>query len=94
MFYINVTYDCKPGMREAFYKAIQNAAIDTTTRAENGCARYEFFNAIESPDRLFLAEAWENRDVHAAHKAADHVRKLQELKAEYVASSSVVRTED
>ena len=94
MLYINVTYNCKPGKREAFYRAIREHGIDAKSQAENGCSRYEFFSAIETPDRLFLAEAWENRDVHAAHKETAHFKELQTLKAEFVESVDAVRVTD
>ncbi len=94
MLYINVTYNCKPGMREAFYRAIRERGIDVKSRAENGCRRYEYFNAIEDPDRLFLAEAWEDKVVHAAHKEAAHFKELQTLKAEFVDSVDAVRVTD
>jgi quinol monooxygenase YgiN len=86
MICINVTYDCKPGMREAFYGAIRERGIDELCRNENGCRRYEYFNAIEKPDRLLLAEIWEDREVLAVHQKTAHFQVLQELKAQYVDS--------
>ncbi len=91
MLYVNVTYECKPGMREAFYKAIRENEIDEKCRKENGNVRYEFFYSIELPDRMFLVEAWESPEASAAHRETAHYFKLQELKKEYVADTAVVR---
>ena len=91
MLYVNVTYDCKPGMREAFYQAIRENGIDTKCLQENGNVRYEYFFSVEMPDRMFLVEAWESPEASAAHRETAHYKLLQELKKEYVAEVAVVR---
>ena len=93
MIFINVTYDCKPGKREAFYREICERGIGEKSRSENGCGRYEYFNAIEKPDRLFLAEEWSDPEALAAHSASAHFAELQGLKAEYVEDVTIKKIE-
>ena len=88
---IFVTYHCKPGQRDAFYHAITENGIDGKSRAENGNSRYEYFYSLDDPDTLFLAEAWADEESHAAHKASDTNKLLQNLKAEFCIGSDVVR---
>ena len=55
---VNVIYQAKPGMRERFVEEVTRHGILSETRAEAGCLRYEYFAALDDPDRLFLLEHW------------------------------------
>jgi len=91
MICINVTYDCKPNQREAFYNAIHERGIDELCRNEKGCRRYEYFYAVEKPDRLLLAEVWEDAETIGAHQKTSHFHELQDLKAQYVESVELAK---
>jgi len=58
MIVLNVTYKCKPGMREAFLDAIKAEGLDAASRSEEGNSKYDFYFAADNPDELFLVEYW------------------------------------
>ena len=50
----NVTYHCKPGQRDAFYKALCALGIRANSLTEAGNVKYDYFFAAEAPDDLLL----------------------------------------
>lgn len=43
MIVLNVTYRCKPGMRDRFLEAIAAEGIDKASRAETGNLKYDYY---------------------------------------------------
>lgn len=52
----NVTYYCKSGQREAFYKVLQDLGVRANSMGEEGCRQYDYFFSAEDPDVLLLVE--------------------------------------
>ena len=84
MIVLNVTYKCRPGMREAFLEAIRAEGIDEASRAEAGNLKYDYYLPFGSGDELLLVEKWQDADALAAHGRQPHFLRLGALKAEYV----------
>lgn len=84
MIVLNVTYKCRPGMREAFLKAIRAEGIDEASRAEAGNLKYDYYLPFGGGDELLLVEKWQDADALAAHGRQPHFLRLGALKAEYV----------
>ena len=81
---LNVTYKCKPGMREEFLKAIRKEGLDDASRHETGNIKYDFYLAADDPDELFLFEKWHDDEAVKCHNKEPHFRRFGELKAKYV----------
>jgi len=79
----NVTYHCKPGKRDAFYKALCDLGTRAVSNSEAGNCRYDYYFAAEAPDDLLLVETWENPELQMAHCQTETFAKLQELKAQF-----------
>ncbi len=45
MIVLNVTYQCKPELREEFLEAIMTEGIDAASRAEAGNIKYDYYTA-------------------------------------------------
>ena len=88
---VNVIYQAKPGMRERFVEEVTRHGILSETRAEAGCLRYEYFAALDDPDRLFLLEHWADQAAVERHRGTKHMAQLQELKRIYVAECVIQR---
>ncbi|MBQ5991792.1 MAG: antibiotic biosynthesis monooxygenase [Clostridia bacterium] len=84
MIVLNVTYKCRPGMREAFLEAIRAEGIDEASRAEAGNLKYDYYLPFGGGDELLLVEKWQDADALAAHGRQPHFLRLGALKAEYV----------
>ncbi len=84
MIVLNVTYKCRPGMREAFLEAIRAEGIDEASRAEAGNFKYDYYLPFGGGDELLLVEKWQDADALAAHGKQPHFLRLGALKAEYV----------
>lgn len=84
MIILNVTYKCRPGMRDAFLRAIRADGIDAASRAEAGNIRYDYFIPADGGDELLLLEKWRDAEAFAIHRVQPHFRRLGELKPEYV----------
>jgi len=90
MLMLRVTYHVKPGMRDAFVKALQEEEIAASTRREEGNVDYAFSLPLDDPDTLFLLELWESKENLGPHGKQPKFLRLQELKAEYVESSDIL----
>ena len=48
----NVTYHCKPGKREEFFKAISDLGVRACSIHETGNLKYDYFLDAQDPDAL------------------------------------------
>ena len=93
MIVLNVTYKCRPGMREEFLETILREGIDEASRAEAGNLKYDYYLPFDGGDDLLLVEKWRNETALAAHAETPHYAKLKELKPQYVTETVVERYE-
>ena len=93
MIVLNVTYRCKPDMREEFLEAILKEGIDEASRREPGNFKYDYYIPFDGGDDLLLLEKWRDADALAAHGQTPHLLRLRELKAEYVDETVIERYE-
>lgn len=93
MIILNVTYRCKPELREAFLERILAEGIDVASRAEAGNLRYDYFIPFEDSDELLLVEKWRDAEALAAHAETPHYARLKTLKPAYVTETVVERFE-
>ena len=84
MVVLNVTYKCKPGMKEKFLEAIKAEGIDELCRGEDGNIKYDYYFPADGSDEMLLVEKWRDADALAVHGKQPHFARLGELKAEYV----------
>ena len=84
MIVLNVTYRCKPGMREKFFDAIRAEGLDASSRAEDGNFKYDYYMSAADENEMLLVEKWRNADVLAVHSGSPHFLRLGELKSIYV----------
>ncbi len=84
MIVLNVTYQCKPDLREAFLERILAEGINEASRAEAGNLKYDYYLPFGGGDELLLVEKWQDADALAAHGRQPHFLRLGALKAEYV----------
>lgn len=80
----NVTFRCRPGMRDEFLEKIRAEGIQAASRAEEGNLQYDYFIPVDGNDDLFLVEKYRDEDAVAAHVRQAHVKRLVELKEQYV----------
>ena len=93
MIVLNVTYQCKPELRDEFLEMIMTEGIDAASRAEEGNIRYDYYLPADGRDELLLVEKWRDAEALAAHGAQPHYAKLKALKAEYVTDTVIERFE-
>ena len=93
MIVLNVTYRCKPELREAFLERILAEGIDVASRTEAGNLRYDYFISFEDSDELLLVEKWRDAEALAAHAETPHYARLKALKPAYVTETVVERFE-
>ena len=84
MLVFNVTFRCRPGMRDEFLEKIRAEGIQTASRAEAGNLQYDYFIPVDQSDDLFLVEKYRDEEAVAAHVRQPHVARLVELKEQYV----------
>lgn len=60
-FILNVTYTMKPGLRAEFLREVSEHGIQKAVLAEEGCLQYQYFEAVDEPDKLLLVERWTER---------------------------------
>ena len=93
MIVLNVTYKCRPGMREEFLEAILREGIDEASRNEAGNLKYDYYLPFDGGDDLLLVEKWRDETALKAHGKTEHLQHLRELKAEYVTETVIERFE-
>lgn len=62
MIVLNVTYKCKPDMREEFLEMIMAEGIDAASRAEAGNIKYDYYRSVNDCDELLLVEKWQDAE--------------------------------
>ena len=93
MIVLNVTYKCKPDMREEFLERIITEGIDVASRSEAGNIQYDYFIPTDGSDDLFLLEKWKDAEALAEHGKQEHFARLGGLKPEYVEETLIERFE-
>ncbi len=94
MLVLNVTYRCKPGMRDSFLERLESEGIGAGSRADKGNIKYDYYlPANGGDDELLLVEKWESAEALALHIAQPHLAKLRAFKDEYVCESVVEKFE-
>ncbi len=94
MIVLNVTYQCKPELREAFLERILAEGIDVASRAEDGNLKYDYYFPFDDrADELLLIEKWRDAEALAAHAETPHYAVLKALKPQYVTETVVERFE-
>ena len=84
MIVLNVTYKCKPEMREEVLEMIMTEGIDVACRAEAGNIKYDYYIPVDGRDELLLVEKWRDADALKEHGRQEHYARLGELKPAYV----------
>lgn len=91
MIVLNVTYKCKPGMKEKFLDAIKAEGIDLACRAEEGNIKYDYYFPADGCDEMLLVEKWRDAEALKTHAGMPHFARLGEIKAEYVDETVIER---
>ena len=89
MIVLNVTYKCKPEMREAFLERILAEGIDVKSRTEEGNYKYDYYLPFEDNGELLLLEKWKDAEALATHGEQPHFLLLGEFKSDYVTDTIV-----
>jgi len=93
MIVLNVTYKCKPDMRDEFLEVIYTEGIDVASRAEEGNLKYDYYTPVDGSDEILLVEKWIDAQALEAHARQPHFARLGELKAEFIDETVVERFE-
>lgn len=93
MMLIQVTYTMLPGQRDAFLQMMRESGILDQIRREEGCLDYRYYLPEEEDGTLLLVERWTGPEAQKAHMATGHMARLGQVKAQYVAETSVVSWE-
>ena len=93
MIVMNVTYKCKPDLREEFLEMIITEGIDIASRAEEGNLKYDYFIPTDGSDDLLLVEKWRDAEALSTHGTQPHFAKLKELKNQYVNDTIIEKFE-
>lgn len=90
MMLFQVTYTMLPGQRDAFLQMMRESGILDQIRREEGCLDYRYYLPEEEDGTLLLVERWTGPEAQKAHMATSHMARLGQIKAQYVAETSVV----
>ena len=90
MMLFQVTYTMLPGRRDAFLQMMRESGILDQIRREEGCLDYRYYLPEEEDGTLLLVERWTGTEAQKAHMATSHMARLGQVKAQYVAETSVV----
>ena len=90
MMLFQVTYTMLPGQRDAFLQMMRESGILDQIRREEGCLDYRYYLPEEEDGTLLLVERWTGTEDQKAHMATSHMARLGQVKAQYVAETSVV----
>ena len=93
MIVLNVTYKCKPDMRDEFLEMIYTEGIDVASRTEEGNIKYDYYMPVDGSDDLLLVEKWRDAEALAAHGKQEHFARLGELKQEFVLDTIIEKFE-
>ena len=84
MIVLNVTYKCKPQMRDEFLEMIMAEGIDVACRSEEGNVKYDYYIPTDDSDDLLLVEKWRDAEALAEHSKQPHFARLGEIKKDFV----------
>lgn len=90
MMLFQVTYTMLPGQRDVFLQMMRESGILDQIRREEGCLDYRYYLPEEEDGTLLLVERWTGPEAQKAHMATSHMARLGQVKAQYVAETSVV----
>lgn len=93
MLTLYVKYTAKPGGREGYVRDIVSEGILTAIRAEEGCLRYDYYFSAQEENVVLLIEQWETEAHQRIHMQQPHMARLRELKAQYIAETSMGRVD-
>ena len=93
MIVLNVTYKCKPDMREEFLEAIMTEGLDVASRSEEGNIKYDYYIPTDDNDELLLVEKWKDAEALAEHGKEPHFKRLGEIKTEFVNDTVIEKFE-
>ncbi len=93
MIVLNVTYKCKPDLREEFLEMIMAEGIDAACRAEEGNEKYDYYIPVDDSDDLLLVEKWRDAEALAKHGKQPHYARLGEIKKEFVNDTMIEKFE-
>ena len=83
----NVTYHCKPGKREEFFKAISDLGVRACSIHETGNLKYDYFLDAQDPDAFLLVD-------QQRHCGTETFAKLQALKTEFCDTVTIDKFND
>ena len=89
MYTIYVVFKCFEGKREGFIKKIKEEGIVDLVRKENGCILYDYYFSEKDANEILLIEAWESQEAQQIHIAQPHMKRLREIKEDYVISTTL-----
>lgn len=93
MIVLNVTYICKPEMRDDFLEMIMTEGIDEASRSEAGNIKYDYYLPADGRNELLLVEKWLDADALSEHAKQSHFARLGGLKSEFVTDTIIERYE-
>ncbi len=85
-----VTYHLKKGSAEEFLRKLGEIGIPGLVRGERGCIRYDYYVPAEENGTLILLEEWESAELQALHLEQPHMKRLAQIKPDYVADTEVM----
>ena len=90
MIVLNVTYKCRPGMREEFLEMLMAEGLDAACRAEAGNIKYDYYIPADiGSDDLLLVEKWRDAEALAEHGRQPHFARIGEVKTEFVTDTII-----
>ena len=89
LYTIYVVFECFSGKREAFVERVKEDGILSAIRAENGCARYDYYFSEKDPDALLLIEMWESKQHQQVHMEQTHMAQLRTIKGDYIQTTTI-----
>ena len=92
-FILNVTYTMKPGLRAEFLREVSEHGIQKAVLAEEGCLQYQYFEAVDEPDKLLLVERWTDLQAQQAHLQQPHMALVRSAKDACVAETRLEQYE-
>ena len=88
-FYVTYTAPDQAS-RDGFLAAVKENGIDVSSRAEDGCIRYDYYLPIDTDNQIFLWEQWETRDAQKVHCTLPHFQVLKEVKARFGLTAEIL----
>jgi quinol monooxygenase YgiN len=85
-----VTYHLKKGSAEEFLRKLGKIGVPGLVRSEHGCIRYDYYVPAEENGTLILLEEWESAELQALHLEQSHMKRLAQIKPDYVADTEVM----